>query len=187
VACCAALLLCACGALPEPPALPALHDFGPPPAARDAPGASAIVVDAVTAPSWLAGSPIHYRLLYDEPTRLRAYAQNVWVAPPAEMLRQRLQVAFDRSGAQAAPARRLRVRLLDFEQEFSSPSSAGVRLRALARLHAADDALLAQRLFSVRVATSPDVQGALAGSSQAAEELLAQIVQWSEGQGASKP
>ncbi len=180
---CAALLLSACGALPTPPALPALHDFGPPPASRSAPAAD-IVVDAVDAPSWLADPQIHYRLLFDEPTRLRAYAQNLWVAPPAELLRQRLQVVFDRSGVQRprAPAYRLRLQLLDFEQVFTSPSSASVQLRALASLRVADDLVLVQKRFSISVAASPDVQGALAGSAQAAEQLLAQIVHWSDAQ-----
>lgn len=186
---CVALLLGACGALPPPTVPPSLHDFGLPSVAQRATATATapvvdIVVEAVSAPSWLADTQIHYRLLYDEPTHLRAYAQNQWVAPPAELLRQRLQLAFDPAGSGAANAARqsrvrLRLQLLDFEQVFESASSASVTLQAFASMRAADNQVLAEHLFNVTVAASPDVQGALHGSTEAAERLGNQIVRWS--------
>lgn len=176
----AAILLAGCGLLPAPAAPPALHDFGPDPVTPSEPIASVAV--AVTAPSWLAGTQIHYRLLHDEPTRLRAYAQNRWIAAPAELMQLRLQQLFGNPlsiESRAAGQRdSLRVELLDFEQTFETAHSARVQLRAVATLSNAAGGPVAERLFAITVPASPDVQGAVQGSAQAVDRLLGQIVQW---------
>lgn len=174
----AVVLLGGCGILPTPPPLPALHDFGP---AATTPAMDGAPVEAtVSAPSWLDGTAIYYRLLYSGPTRLREYADHRWLAPPAELLQTHLQAAF--AGGRAG-AYRLRVTLLDFEQEFAGAQSAQVSARAVAELqNLASGATVARHLFTVSVSASPDVQGAVQGASRAADELLAQLVQWTQTQ-----
>ena len=179
------ILLAGCGVLPPPAAAPAVHDFGPDPAMPAGP-TTPVVAAAVTAPSWLAGTQIHYRLLYDEPTRLRAYAENRWIAAPSELMQLRLQQAFGNrlSIEPGAASQRysLQVELLDFEQTFESAQSARVHLSAVATLrNAAGGPVLAQRLFTLTVPASPDVRGAVQGCAQAVDRLLVQVVQWTAG------
>ena len=178
----ATVLLASCSLLPTSPPPPILHDFGP---ATSAPAAGAVPTEAtVSAPAWLDGSAIYYRLLFSDPTQLRAYADNHWLAPPAELLQARLQVVF--AGGRAG-GYRLRVNLLDFEQEFASAQSAQISVRAVAEVQSlASGATVARHLFMVNVPTSPDVQGAVQGASRAADELLAQLVQWTQVQLAGK-
>lgn len=173
-----AALLAGCSLLPKPAPPPALHDFGP---ATSAPAATGVPAQAtVSAPAWLDGSGIYYRLIFSDPTQLRVYADNRWLAPPAELLQARLQATF--AGGRAG-GYRLHVNLLDFEQEFDSAQSAQVSVRAVAQLQSlASGATVAQRLFAVSVPASPDVQGAVQGASRAADELLAQLVQWTQAQ-----
>ncbi|MDE2069843.1 MAG: membrane integrity-associated transporter subunit PqiC [Gammaproteobacteria bacterium] len=174
----AAALLAGCSLLPKPPLPPVLHDFGP---ATSAPAATVVPAETtVSAPAWLDGSEIYYRLIFSDPTQLRAYADNRWLAPPAELLQARLQAAF--AGGRAG-GYRLHVNLLDFEQEFASAQSAHVSVRAVVELQSlSSGATVAQHLFAVSVPVSPDVQGAVQGASRAADELLAQLVQWTRAQ-----
>lgn len=176
------LLLAGCGSLlPKPAPLPALHDFGPPLAAVPiAPGV--LVTTDVTAPAWLDGTEIHYRLDYADATRLRAYADNRWVAPPAELLQARLRAEFGNAAMNAAaPAQayRLSVRLLDLEQVFLQSQSAETRLRVVAELqNASSGTVIARRVFDLTQSADPDVGGAVQGASRAAQTLVADLVQW---------
>lgn len=174
----AATLLAGCSLLPKPAPPPALHDFGP---ATSVPAATVVPAEAmVSAPAWLDGSAIYYRLLYSEPTELHAYADNRWLAPPAELLQARLQAAI--AGGRAG-GYRLHVNLLAFEQDFASAQSAQISVRAVAELQSlASGATVARHLFAVSVPVSPDVQGAVQGASRAADELLAQLLQWTQAQ-----
>lgn len=176
------LLLAGCGSLlPKPAPLPALHDFGLPVAGTPAP-ADVSITTTVTSPAWLDGSEIYYRLAYADATRVRAYADNRWLAPPAALLQARLQAVFGDiapGAAGSSGAYRLSVRLLDLEQVFAGPQAASTRLRAVAELQdAASGAMLAQHVFSLRQAGAPDVGGAVQGASAAAEVLIADLVQW---------
>lgn len=174
------LLLAGCGSLlPKPAPLPALHDFGPPPAAVPA-ALGVLVTTDVTAPAWLDGTEIHYRLNHADATRLRAYADNRWVAPPAELLQARLRVEFGNAAINAgAPVYRLSVRLLDLEQVFLQTQSAETRLRVVAELqNASTGTVIARRVFDLTQVADPDVGGAVQGASRAAQALIADLVQW---------
>lgn len=177
-----AVLLAACSILPKPGTPPALHDFGP---ATNTPAAGVVPAEAtVNAPAWLDDTAIYYRLLYSDPTQLRAYADNHWLAPPAQLLQARLRGAF----ANGSPHYRLEVQLLDFEQIFDTAQSAHVSLRAVAELQSlASGATVAQHLFVVSAPASPDVQGAVSGGARAADELITQLTQWTRTQLASRP
>lgn len=175
-------LLAGCGSLlPKPAPLPALHDFGPPLAGVSAPLGVLVTTD-VTAPAWLDGTEIHYRLDYDDATRLRAYADNRWVAPPAALLQVRLRAEFGNDVSNAsAPARayRLNLRLLDLEQVFLQPQSAETRLRVVAELQdASSGVVVAKRVFDLTQAAGPDVGGAVQGASRATLTLVADLDEW---------
>ncbi|MGH8282516.1 MAG: ABC-type transport auxiliary lipoprotein family protein [Gammaproteobacteria bacterium] len=179
------LLLAGCSILPQQSSPPALHDFGPP--ANTAPNstqAKGLVDEAVTSAAWLTDTAIYYRLLYDDPTRLRAYADNRWIAPPAELLQTRLQMVFNHAGANTEPpsgtARyRLHLELLDFEQVFDTPQSAHVSVHVEARLQdLVSGVTIAQHSFVITLATSPYVQGAVQGYARVTDQLLRQVVQW---------
>lgn len=169
-------LLAACSILPTPPPSPALHDFGPP---ASVPTAAVPVEAGVSAPAWLDDTAIYYRLMYADPTQLRAYADNRWLAPPAQLLQARLRGAFANGSAHC----RLEVRLLDFEQVFDSAQSAHISLRAQASLRdLSNGTTVSEQMFTVTQSTSPDVQGAVSGDAQAANALLARLEQWVHAQ-----
>lgn len=165
-------LLAACSILPKPAPSPALHDFGLPASTA----AAAIPVEAsVSAPAWLDDTAIYYRLMHSDPTQLCAYADHRWLAPPAQLLQARLRGAF----ANGSPHYRLEVRLLDFEQIFDTAQSAHISLRAQASLRdLSNGTTVGEQMFTVTQSTSPDVQGAVSGDAQAANELLARLEQW---------
>jgi cholesterol transport system auxiliary component len=96
-----ALVSVSCSVLPERPAPPGVHDFGPlvattPVATHAWSGAT------VAAPDWLRDAKLRYRLLYRQPTRVQFYALDRWVAPPPDLLAQALSTT---AGAAGCPLR----------------------------------------------------------------------------------
>lgn len=144
-------LLAACSVLPERPAPPALHDFGPDRSPLlDRPWALA----EVTAPEWLQDPGIHYRLLYARPTELRSYSRDRWVAPPAVLLAQRFN-----SGRRTGSFR-LSIGLQNFEQVFDQPTQAHVALGFRAVVEGAGHP--AEQVFEFTLPTpTADAAGAL--------------------------
>lgn len=176
--------LSACSVLPAQAPQPQSHDFGPLPAPED--GASGrIRVDRVVAPAWIDDGAIHYRLVYDDPTSLRSYADHRWAAPPADMLRPRLQSLLQGSASPGAASRSiyaLDVDLLEFEQDFPSAQKAEVRLVAEVSLRdTTDGRLVAQKQFTLTAPSTPDVHGAVADLSKLAEQAAEQVVAWCDG------
>jgi cholesterol transport system auxiliary component len=193
----AGLVLASCGVLSKSGPPPKLHDFGTA-AAPEVPGAAAVAGALrvrVEAPPWLEEQDIHYRLMYDDPTQLRAYAMNRWVACPAQLLEQRLLAAVARSraadagaaaqnaGAAVGPAAgagagaEVRLVLERFEQRFESPERARavVRVRAERRMRGAPDAV---RVFELARPSAPTVHGAVRGLSQATDATVRAVLEW---------
>jgi cholesterol transport system auxiliary component len=179
-----ALAGCALGPQREPAVS---YDLGPPASEGTRPAIPALLlVPEMTAPAWLDGNGIVYRLSYDNKARPQAYAASRWVSPPSALLTQRLRsrlagaggVVTSGDGARADYA--LRVELEDFSQSFSSPSASRVALRARASLvRLADRALVAQQVFSVgKDAPSADARGAVAALGQASDEFIEAVAQW---------
>jgi cholesterol transport system auxiliary component len=164
------------------------YDLGPPAAvAAGRPAIPALLLVAeMTAPAWLDGNGIIYRLSYDNNARPQAYAASRWVSAPPALLTQRLRshlagaggVVTGADGARADYA--LRVELEDFSQSFSSPSASRVALRARASLvRLGDRALVAQQVFAVgKDAPSADARGAVAALGQASDEFIEALAQW---------
>lgn len=179
-------LLAACGLLPAPAPQPALHDLG------------AVVVAGqllpwqlgtqISAPPWLDDGAVHYRPdgaarqagagSQLGATRLAAYRDHRWAAPPSALLERRLRarIAAPQPGA---PARWLEIELTAFEQRFAATgSSAHIAARALLR-ERRGGALLASRDFTLeQPAASADVAGGVAALAAGADRLAAEVLAW---------
>jgi len=188
----AAAALAGCGLAPQQRQTDT-YDLGPPRAYAGAGPAIAatLMLPDVSAPSWLDGHGIVYRLSYENDARPQAYANSRWVAPPAALLTQRLRSRFASgaggvvTGADGTRAEYgLRVELEDFSQSFSAAGTSRVVLRARASLvRLADRQLIAQRVFVVeRPAPTPDARGAVVALGEASDEAVESLAQWTGGQ-----
>ncbi len=187
--------LAGCALTPTPRETPAQYDLGPlPPYERSNPSFSRVLlVPDVSAPSLLEGQQgIVFRLAYDEPARVRTYAQSRWKAPVPVLLSQRLRGRFAAAtqrgvvtGDDGARAEyMLRVELEEFGQVFTAPGVSQVRVRARASLVSLEARRLsAQRTFSIeRPAASPDAQGAVTALAAASDELVERLLEWTSEQ-----
>lgn len=146
-------------------------------------------IAALATPPWLAGTAMHYRLLYRDEQQLAAYAQSDWLAPPATLLEPILRSAIAAGGDWRAvigprdPAQAdatLHIRLDDFSQVFSQPQDSAAVIDATTTLidnH--DDHVLAQRHFHVEVAApTADAAGGAEALGEASRELVTQLRNW---------
>ncbi len=172
VAC--ALTLGGCGGLlPRPQTnRVVMHDFGPAP--RYHALVSSPVTAWVTSVPWLAGTQIDYRLLYEDPTAVHSYADNRWLAPPAQLLEARLHARLGGIAPLASGARmRLVVTILRFGQDFSSPDHALAHIELEARLMSlTSNAVIARHITDIAVPCAPDAGGAVKGLSRAARRAV---------------
>jgi cholesterol transport system auxiliary component len=176
----AACGLAACRILPEPATAPRLHDLGPNRPANENPRAHlppGLVLDSVDGPASVRSTAVHYRFLFEEPTRLRSYASVQWAAPPPALLEERLgqMLPPSRAGSGGAPTRRLKVRLEAFEQQFSSPVNAEAYVELRATL---EGSTFATTVIIQRRPTTPDVQGAVAGLAVVADQSMVKLLAW---------
>ncbi|GAB6068236.1 hypothetical protein JCM13664_15550 [Methylothermus subterraneus] len=166
------LILSACAPLATRRPPPALHDFGPPPAVRE----NGARVD-VTAPPWLQDTRLRYRLLYQDPTRIRFYAEHRWIAPPPVLLAHAL------SFLPAPCSVRLHVHLYELEQVFDTPTHSRIVLGFWVEALRADGQGTAKRFFRFNWPTpSADVQGAVAAYAETAAQAIGEIKAWLDAQ-----
>jgi cholesterol transport system auxiliary component len=165
------LALAGCSVLPKPPPAPARHDFGP---TRGSLAALPWSQAEVVTPEWLLDSAMHYRLLYASPTELRSYTRDSWVAPPSELLANRLN-AGQRSGT-----RRVTVTLQNFEQVFDRPGNSSVVMRFHARADSGGAGTTAAEWdFRFEMATpTGDAAGALRVYPQLIQKAEAALRAW---------
>lgn len=175
----ALLLLAGCSGLPKARQQAALYDFGlAPPSTRAAAPLRLRTAEVVPSPG-LAGSELRYRLAHRNPSQVHFFTESRWVAPPSRLLDRRLQqhLIVDRS-AQCS----LRVVVETFDQIFDTPASSRgvVQLRATiiagAGREAKTHALLA---LAEKTAESADAGGGVAALTEAADESLGRILEWS--------
>ena len=176
----AALSLSACSFAPPAPAR-AVYDLGPAPATTATGGTLAWRIADVTAPPWLNGEGIAYRLSFQQAQRLEHYRDSLWAAPPAALLTQRLRDQLAATpGCAGKPAALLAINLDEFEQVFTSPTSSQVVLRLHATLWPANATGPAQQQHwrIERPAASPDAPGAVRALAQAVDDWLPQLGGW---------
>ena len=152
---------------------PARHDFGlyTLPTGTQSLEKSEISIDS---PAWLANECIQFRLLYSEPTRLRCYSLDQWIAPPSELFKQQLQTSM------IPTKQRLQIQLLNFEQQFDSPKQARVVLAMVVNAYQPQsNHLIATQIFKLEQASaSPDAAGAVLGFTQLTRQATDKIQQW---------
>jgi cholesterol transport system auxiliary component len=153
---------------------PSLHDFGITKVPIQSRQESASAEISVVAPKWLSDIRIRYRLLYAQPTRVRFYNLDQWIAPPPELFKLHL------AAQRLDPDYSLVVRLQNFEQQFEAPGSASVLLQFSADVFAAGSKKkLAGREFVLRSGkVSPDAEGAVEGFAESAQQASQQIHAW---------
>ena len=143
----------------------------------------------ITAPPWLQGTALYYRLDYRHDDRIATYAQSDWASPPARLLEQIIRNAIARNGAwrvvtgPEGPARTdfsLHIGLDDFSQAFASPGQSRGVLDATATLvDNRNGNAIAQKSFHVAVAApSADAQGGVKALNDAALQFAAELERW---------
>jgi cholesterol transport system auxiliary component len=162
-----------------------LYDLGTPPAADKTLPAVKVSVAEINPAAWLDTQAIFYRRLDVNDQQPRAYAQNRWVIPPAQLLTQRLKARIAQAGGIAASAAdnpdnlsTLKIEADDFSQVFESPakSRGQVALRASVLN---GRTLIAQKTFLAQApAPSNDPEGGARALSTAGDTAIADIIVW---------
>lgn len=175
----AALLLCGCSLTPTAPAR-AVYDLGPAPLAPAGDGgALAWRIADVTAPPWLNGEGIAYRLNFQQAQRLEHYRDSLWASPPPALLTQRLrQQLATVPGCAGKPAGLLAVNLDEFEQQFDTAASSLAVLRVHATLWPAGTGAAVQQHWRLARPAAPDAQGAVRALAEAVDAWLPQLAGW---------
>ena len=161
----------------------AIYDFGPPVVEdRAAPGRQGDLSVEVRAPLWLDSLGIDYRLLYDEPKRLRDYTRSRWAGPPAQLVQQRLiqQLGLMPAG-QGRTRCVLRVDIDEFIQIFDTPTtSRGVIQGRVQLLDRSRTSLAGYELRIEKPAASADARGGVAALTVAVDQLVADLLGWEQ-------
>jgi cholesterol transport system auxiliary component len=182
----------ACSLLPPRAHVPTTYDFGPSPKLATTPPLAGLVFLGFRAVPWLSGTGIHYRLLYRQAQELRRYGGKTWLASPGSLMASRLASEFAVLGLPSRPRYTLSLRLVTFEQDFSSPKSADDRLGVIAVLRRPLRAdWQVSHDFRLTRKTPPTAGGAIRGFAVLDDRFNRQLIRWIEreinGRGTGKP
>ena len=145
----------------------------------------ALSISRVTAPEWLNGPQMYYRLLYANAQQPLSYSQHQWSMSPARLFEERIKSHISQNGGLVlassvgiARLPSLRIELDDFTHVFESPERSYAQLTA--RVAVLDGRkLLGQKLFQQRIpAPSPDAEGGARAMAQANDMMMADILHW---------
>jgi cholesterol transport system auxiliary component len=128
----------------------------------------------VEAPKWLVDNRIHYRLLYSNPTQVRFYALDRWIAPPSELFEQLLNSS---SKHWVVPAI---IRLNIFEQQFVSSTQAKVAMHFTVTTVPDDkNHKPKKQSFHLQLpCPTPDAKGAVTGFTALTKEAGEKVEAW---------
>ena len=172
-------------------------DFGPEPnASSDSAPLSQVqlVVYDVSAPTWMEGTAMFYRLAYQNAAVPLPYAESEWVMSPAALLTERLRssaaVHADGGtrlvGVRTTEVYTLHSELLEFEQIFDAPDRSHGALRLRATLQG--EGVWAQRTFAIdRPAPTPNAAGGVIALAECSEELARLVEGWVSGNHSESP
>lgn len=170
------LLVASCSILPKTKPS-AVHDFGLPyfSPSSEITELSQHPLITVEAPKWLVDNRIHYRLLYNNPTEVRFYALDRWIAPPPELFEQLLN---SRSQHWKLPTI---LRLHVFEQQFVSSSQAKVLMHFSVTTvpDNKNQKSIKQDFHLEAPCPTPDANGAVNGFTALTKQAGDKIVAWS--------
>lgn len=164
---------------------PKLYDFGVASATETA--LPAVTLGSVSNAPTLGGTEIRYRYQND-PYQARAYGESRWLAPPAELLANRMASALSGQAnakadlaflSQPTAPLRLSLDLETFEQVFDG-GGARALLRLIAELHDARTRQMVGRrvLEGERATPTADAAGAVTALVALADEAIAELMQW---------
>jgi cholesterol transport system auxiliary component len=181
----AVAMLAGCFSQPRSPE-PALYDLGiaggEAAAAAKASAQPADIRVRAIAPSWLDDTAMYYRLVYEDPLRTQTFAYARWVAPPAELIEQRLRQRLAEGGAArniGSTTTVIQVELEQFVQVFETPERSAGLVSVNVRL---SGAAVDEASFSERVAApTPDAAGGVRALAEATDKLVARIIDWAMG------
>src|SRR5215469_1375779 len=162
-------------------------DFGPEAMARsDAASLSQVqlVVYDVSAPTWMDGPAMYYRLAYQNAAVPLPYSESEWVMSPAALLTERLRssAAVHEGGSRFVGVHTTAVytvhsELLEFEQIFDAPDRSYGVLRLRATLEG--EGVREQRTFAIdRLAATPNANGGVTALAECSDELARQLEEW---------
>jgi cholesterol transport system auxiliary component len=175
-------LLVGCAENRRPTTMGEVYDFGLP-TERLAEGIrwSSVALE-VRAPHWFDSPAIEYRLLYEEPLKLRSYSASRWAGAPGQLLAQRLRQQLGVVGAnagQTAASCLLRFELQEFSQLFATPQRSRGLLQGSAILLDARRRILAEKAFaSEHASPSADARGGVMALAAASDALGRQLGDW---------
>jgi cholesterol transport system auxiliary component len=143
----------------------------------------------IQVPVNLEGSAMLYRLIYNNPQELRAYANSRWSMPPAQLLKQKIIARINQEGGAVTAGADgtsglhiLRIDLEEFSQHFSTPGNSQVQLRWRASL-INNKRLLAQKVFSAQSNSgSADAAGGARAMPQASDQAITELMVWLQTQ-----
>jgi cholesterol transport system auxiliary component len=146
------------------------------------------VVHEPSAAAWIDTRDIHYRLEYEDASRLRRYASSRWAVSPlqlfGDLLRRRLALVAERGAAVPDFGIEadfwLRLTIDEFSQAFDSPrSSRGVVALRVVLLKGRSRSFHAQKAFRVEMpAPTPDAHGGVIALRTASAQACEEIVSW---------
>ena len=177
---CVAWLLGGCLSQPSAPD-PARYDLGIAPASeatrvRMNTNPAAVRVRA-TARSWLDHTAMHYRLAYVDDLRTLSYAYARWVAPPAELIAQRLRHRLAQTNViRSASPLDVEIELEEYVQVFDTPTRSLGRVTVDVRLSGASSG---EASFTEEAAApTPDAAGGVRALAAATDALVTRIIDW---------
>lgn len=170
---------------------PALYDLGPLNAAQaktanlGSPALPALTVGDVHAPSWLENPLMYFRLDYANELRPQPYAGSRWLAPPAQLLSERIKARLAQAGGVvlslsdgAANVPVLRIDADEFIQHFTAPGQSMARIAIRASVFNGRT-WVAQKSFVRQIpAPTADAAGGVKALSEAADAAIQDMTAW---------
>lgn len=166
------VIISACSILPK---ASAVHDFGNLQVNASVDPDNSIQTTQITvdAPKWINDNRLHYRLLYANPTQVRSYALDRWIAPPPELLEQLL----NNSGKHWPVS--VKINLQVFEQQFITTDKAKVVIHFSAVTIPDDNHQTVRRNFSLELpCPTADANGAVTGFNSLTRQVVDKIQSW---------
>lgn len=179
------LLLAGCGGLPKAGPQAAIYDFGITPAEMST-VILPVKLTSIEAAPGLEGSEMRYRLAYQNPTRVFAYTESRWVAPPDRLISKRIgQRLRSTPSAQCL----LYISLEIFDQVFdSSDSSEGVvQLHATLSAGRSKPPFAQTRVEKKITSKSADARGGAEALTSATDEAISSVFDWANNEACNQP
>jgi cholesterol transport system auxiliary component len=162
--------LAACAGAPKVPER-AVYDLAIPAEPATVPVEAPLRV-TLTLSSWFDSGEIAYRLLYDDPWRLRAYAASRWAGRPSQLIAARLKERL----SQGTPRCSVRVEVDEFAQHFVRVDRSEQVLAAQVSLRGPNGEVLRDERRRLSVAAdSADTRGGIAAAAQVVDQFAAAL------------